>query len=121
MGADELANGCGPVMKTLVDEVCLSFCCCCVRLRKRYHGLYDRVFVSQFDIACISESAAQQAAAEAKAGATAATASDQPTDGANPPAPAAPKSAATPDAPADPFPLNKLLKPNAVITVETVK
>jgi hypothetical protein len=90
-----------------------------VSLRKRYHGLYDRVFISQFDVACISEAAAQQAAAEVKAAQASAGEANVPASAA--PTPAAAPAASVPVADSDPLPLNRLLKPNAVVTVETVK
>ena len=98
-----------------------SFVCCCVR--SRYASSFDRVYLSQFAVGCINETAAARATQEAKALHAGAVAVDKMLEGSSP-ATAASAAAATtaidPTAP-DSLPLNKLIKPNAVITVETVK
>lgn len=90
----------------------------CTSPRRRYASLFDRVFLSQFEVGCINEAAAAHAAAEAKAKQAKTEKSETDTAAATA-TPTPPPSLTAADRAA--LPLNQLLKPNSVITVETVK
>lgn len=89
--------------------------------RSRYASAFDRAYLSQFQVGSINESAAARAVHEAKEGA-APTDADAAAALINPaPASAPAASASSSSSGPDSLPLNKLLRPGAIVTVETVK
>lgn len=110
-------------MRLCVQTLSLACLFFVLARRSRYHGLFDRVFVSQFEVGCINEEKVAALAAEAKkanaaaAAATGGAASAQPAAEDENDSAAATASGAS----SDPLPLNRMLKPNASITVETIK
>lgn len=82
--------------------------------KSRYHSLFNRVFLSQFQVGCINEAVAAQALKEAKQSVDGKQNTTSTTNNA-----ATSATVATTN-PAD-LPLNKLLKPHAAISVESAK
>lgn len=96
-----------------------SFACF---FRSRYAAAFDRVYLSQFQVGCINETASARATAEAKKQLQPpATAVVDKINGVASAAAASTSAAASSADGPDSLPLNKLLRPQAIITVETVK